>query len=56
MKFWKPKNTFEFSAEAEVAATVTVQEKSTHQVHYTGGQIFKAWSPFLILTGAISNT
>ncbi len=49
LKFWKPKNTFHFKTESEVAATAQVEEKK-----YTGGQIFKAWSPFLVLTAIIS--
>jgi lactate permease len=54
LKFWKPKSTFKFSAEAEAAATVASPKLSVKQVQYTGRQIFKAWSPFLILTGIIS--
>ncbi|HJV30872.1 MAG TPA: L-lactate permease [Bacillales bacterium] len=52
LKFWKPKTIFRFSAEQELAATSSVKKKS--QEHFTGGQIFKAWSPFLVLTGVIS--
>lgn len=37
---WKPKTIWRFDGEAEV----TEDDKK-----YTGGQIFKAWSPFLIL-------
>lgn len=50
MKFWKPKNIYRFSAEQEMDAA----SKGHAGVHYTGGQIFKAWSPFIILTGLIS--
>ncbi|MDR4945974.1 L-lactate permease [Neobacillus cucumis] len=49
LKFWKPKTTFRFKYEAEVAATTT----DVHAIH-TSGEIFKAWSPFLILTAFIS--
>lgn len=52
LKFWKPKTIFRFSGEQELAATSSVKKKS--QEHFTGGQIFKAWSPFLVLTGVIS--
>jgi lactate permease len=52
LKFWKPKTIFRFSAEQELAATSSVKKKS--QENFTGGQIFKAWSPFLVLTGVIS--
>ncbi|WHY58370.1 L-lactate permease [Peribacillus simplex] len=54
LKFWKPKTIFRFSAEQEMAATLAVNEPSSHKPTYTGGQIFKAWSPFLVLTGVIS--
>lgn len=53
LKFWKPKTIFRFASEdaiSEMAAT-TVKKKENK---YTGGQIFKAWSPFLVLTGFIS--
>ncbi|MEH6947160.1 L-lactate permease [Bacillus sp. JJ634] len=58
MKFWKPKTIYRFSAEHEIAATMatTMTTTTPKQKHnsYTSGQIFKAWSPFLILTGFIS--
>jgi L-lactate permease len=41
LKFWKPKAIFRFKAETET-------EKHSHD--YTTGQVFRAWSPFLILT------
>jgi len=44
LKFWKPKAIFRFKAEAA--------KVETHS--YTGGQIFKAWSPFLILTATVT--
>jgi lactate permease len=54
LKFWKPKNIFRFKAEQELAATTTTKKIVKIKEHYTGGQIFKAWSPFLVLTGTIS--
>ncbi|MCM3787139.1 L-lactate permease [Domibacillus indicus] len=50
LKFWKPKTIFRFKSEsdAEVAATTEAAPKK-----YTSGEIFKAWSPFLILTAFI---
>lgn len=56
LKFWKPKSIFRFKLEAELAATSTSAAKKSvnKQLHYTGGQIFKAWSPFLVLTATIS--
>ncbi|WP_153126130.1 L-lactate permease [Peribacillus tepidiphilus] len=49
LKFWKPKNIYRFASESEAAATAESAPKT-----YTGGQIFKAWSPFLVLTATIS--
>ncbi len=42
LKIWKPKRVFRF--DESKSATVKVEKA------YTSGQIFKAWSPFLILT------
>lgn len=50
LKFWKPKNVFRFQSEAEVAASTTNAHASKK---YTKGEVFKAWSPFLILTSFI---
>ncbi|MDR2233388.1 MAG: L-lactate permease [Tannerella sp.] len=41
LRFWKPKNAYYFADEKQA-------EKSNKQ--YTGGQILKAWSPYIILT------
>ncbi|MED1470394.1 lactate permease LctP family transporter [Bacillus salipaludis] len=54
LNFWKPKTIFRFSAEQELAAAVTSTARKTNVVHYTGRQIFKAWSPFILLTATIS--
>ncbi len=54
LKFWKPKTIFRFAAEQELAATATAKKLTNNEAQYTGGQIFKAWSPFLVLTGMIS--
>ena len=40
LKFWKPKRIFRFPG----------QEITAKGQHYSFGEIFKAWSPFLILT------
>jgi lactate permease len=47
MKFWTPKNIYRFADEK-----ISVDDQSNQ--HYSGGQIFKAWSPFIILTAFIS--
>lgn len=54
LKFWKPKTIFRFEAEQELAATAAVKMPVKTKQAHTGAQIFKAWSPFLILTAIIS--
>jgi lactate permease len=54
LKFWKPKTIFRFAAEQEMAASVAHKKVPQKSQTFTGGQIFKAWSPFLVLTGIIS--
>ncbi|MBU8919749.1 L-lactate permease [Neobacillus sp. 114] len=54
LKFWKPKTIFRFSSEQELAASVAAKASNSQQVKYSGGQIFKAWSPFLVLTAFIT--
>jgi lactate permease len=51
LKFWKPKSIFRFQSDAypEIAATALAKQ-ATH----TKGEVFKAWSPFLVLTTFIS--
>lgn len=49
LKVWKPKRIFRFenagmATEASATAAVDTEKR------YTAGQIFKAWSPFIILT------
>lgn len=53
LKFWKPKTIFRFQNESEAAETAAAAAIET-ETKYTGGQIFKAWSPFLVLTAFIS--
>ncbi|MFT8319817.1 MAG: L-lactate permease [Bacillus sp. (in: firmicutes)] len=53
LKFWKPKTIFRFKGEEELAAS-SAEAIKTEMPHYTKGQIFHAWSPFLILTAFIS--
>ncbi|WP_026695317.1 L-lactate permease [Peribacillus kribbensis] len=54
LKFWKPKTVFRFPGEQEMAATVAFDAAVSSKKQYTKGQVFKAWSPFLVLTGMIS--
>jgi len=42
LKFWQPKTTWTFDHEPESKG------KETHD--YTGGQVFRAWAPYLVLT------
>ncbi|UKK98701.1 L-lactate permease [Brevibacillus brevis] len=56
LKVWKPKTIFRFpweqAATAEVAASAQAIKNS--KALFTPGQVFKAWSPFLVLTAFIS--
>lgn len=52
LKFWKPKTIFRFKGEIETAASVEI--KKAPDPTYSPGQIFHAWSPFLVLTAFIS--
>ncbi len=57
LKFWKPKTTFRFQSEKaahEVASASAEPRETQGQPAFTGAQIAKAWSPFLILTIFIS--
>lgn len=49
LKFWKPKTAFRFAAERESAAAA-----DRAPIKYGGAAVFKAWSPFLLLTAMIS--
>ncbi|MEK4746419.1 L-lactate permease [Niallia sp. FSL W8-0177] len=52
LKFWKPKTIFRFKVELETAASAEI--KKAPDPTYSPGQIFHAWSPFLVLTAFIS--
>ncbi|WP_370956994.1 L-lactate permease LutP [Bacillus subtilis] len=54
LKWWKPKRTFRFAGEQESAASIETARTNPAAPAYSGGQIFKAWSPFLLLTAMIS--
>lgn len=45
LRVWKPKRIFRFEGQQQ---TIKVDK------HYSAGQIFKAWSPFLILTAVVT--
>ncbi|MCY7752599.1 L-lactate permease LutP [Bacillus haynesii] len=54
LKFWKPKTTFRFSHEKEMAAAAEAQQLEQQKASYSAGQIFKVWTPFLLLTAMVS--
>ncbi|MEM5019416.1 L-lactate permease LutP [Bacillus subtilis] len=54
LKWWKPKTTFRIAGEQESAASIETARTNPAAPAYSGGQIFKAWSPFLLLTAMIS--
>ncbi len=45
LKVWKPKRIFRFKE---------ISEEERHSHDFTVGQVIKAWSPFLILTGVVT--
>ena len=45
LKYWKPKNIWRFPNEGSTTIDTTM--------HYSSGQILRAWSPFLLLTALI---
>ena len=45
LKVWHPQNIFRFDGK---------QHERSNTLTYTGGQIFKAWSPFIILTAMVT--
>ncbi|WP_071393559.1 L-lactate permease [Bacillus tuaregi] len=54
LRFWKPKTIFNFKGEEKKATPLAVKNGRVNGFHYTGRQVFKAWSPFLVLTALIS--
>ncbi|MGK5508455.1 L-lactate permease [Brevibacillus formosus] len=56
LKVWKPKTIFRFASEQAATAEVAAASQATKnsKAPFTTGQIFKAWSPFLVLTAFIS--
>ncbi|MBU8721292.1 MULTISPECIES: L-lactate permease LutP [Bacillus] len=54
LRWWTPKTTFRFAGEQESAASIETARTNPAAPAYSGGQIFKAWSPFLLLTAMIS--
>ena len=52
LKFWQPRDAFVFSVAAGGGAPrhVPIPAQGVSHTRYTTGQIFKAWSPFIILT------
>ncbi len=52
LKVWKPKNVFRF--ESELGTTEAAATAATAHSGYSTGQVFRAWSPFIVLTAFIS--
>ena len=48
LRFWKPKTIYKLKNDSDISL------EEDDNVKYSGGQIFKAWSPFLLLTVIIS--
>ena len=59
LKVWKPKTIFRFASEKDAAIArgemaAASQSVGSGKSSFTGGQVFKAWSPFLVLTAFIA--
>ncbi|MDA1476472.1 L-lactate permease [Bacillus changyiensis] len=54
LKFWKPKRIFKFAYEKETAAGQEARQLNSDKQTHSGGQVFKAWLPFLLLTALVS--
>ncbi|MFT4013695.1 MAG: L-lactate permease [Paracoccus sp. (in: a-proteobacteria)] len=50
LRVWKPAHIFRFALDADEAARITGADAATARQGHTGGQIIRAWSPFLFLT------
>lgn len=49
LKVWKPKTIWRFDEDIEKDKKIANGEIAATSITYSGGQIFKAWSPFLIV-------
>jgi L-lactate transport len=48
LRFWQPKTVWRFQEEAAAAETAVVDKSA--QVSYSPGTVFRAWSPYIVLT------
>jgi L-lactate transport len=49
LRFWQPKTVWRFQEEAATAEPAAAVDKSA-QVSYSAGTVFRAWSPYIVLT------
>lgn len=56
LRIWKPKTTYRFSGEVGGTGTTATQHAAAVEPapQYSGGQILKAWSPFIVLIIAVT--
>lgn len=54
LKNWKPKASFRFASAGGAGVSVPVQAPAQNALGYSAGQVFKAWSPFIILTVVVT--
>ena len=57
LKMWQPKNIFTFAKQAAANGKASVMAGEAHvrpALTYSAGQVFKAWSPFIILTMVVT--
>lgn len=55
LKVWHPKENFRFANDGSTKGVCVARTgKSGSTLGFTGGQVFKAWSPFIILTAMVT--
>ncbi|AQR65805.1 L-lactate permease [Aquaspirillum sp. LM1] len=55
LKVWHPKENFRFANDGSTKGVCVARSgKSGSALGFTGGQVFKAWSPFIILTAMVT--
>ncbi len=50
LRFWQPKTVWRFKEEADVGAETAAAVEKGAQVSYSKGTVFRAWSPYIVLT------
>lgn len=54
LKFWQPKRIFRFAPEPGANPAAAAKAQAAAPARLTAGMVFKAWSPFIILTAMVT--